>query len=145
MQLYLAWRNIVKWILNFVPRKAPRYIEFKSPAGSKFNTYFNWQWLNKSSLQRERCRLVWTSNLQGELCKLMWTSNSQGEVCRLMWTSNLQGEWCRLMWTSNLQGELCRLKWTSNLQGRDNENYRTARKFIGRGPLVRCQFPWLLL
>ena len=25
----------------------------------------------------------------------------------------------------------------------DNENYRTAGKFIGRGPSVRCSFPWL--
>jgi hypothetical protein len=25
-----------------------------------------------------------------------------------------------------------------------NENYRTAGKFIGRGPSVRCQFPWLV-
>ena len=26
-----------------------------------------------------------------------------------------------------------------------NENYRTAGKFIGRDPSVRCQFPWLVL
>jgi len=36
-------------------------------------------------------------------------------------------------------------KFTGHLVRWVNENYQTAGKFIGCGPSVRCQFPWLYL